>query len=338
MIIVQIVLGGITRLTESGLSITEWQPVKGVLPPLSEAAWQTAFEKYQQTDQFKYLHQKFTLSDYKFIFFWEWLHRLWARLMGLVFLAGFVYFLATKKFTRNMVLPMVVLFILGALQGAIGWLMVKSGLVPEKYFVGHVELTTHLVAAIILLVYVYWFALNLRPSFAQTVSSKSLRQWCRLLVVLFMLQMIYGGFMAGLHAGKSAPTWPSINGYAAPPQLGEMQPALLNLTHNPITIQFIHRGLAYLILALSLVFLWRTTRRQLPAIFTRYRNGYAALVVLQVVLGIFTVVNATNPLRLLWLGVAHQLNAMLCLLALVTLLFLLRRGQPQTAPPASTHA
>ena len=136
MIMVQVLLGGITRLTESGLSITEWKPITGVLPPMSGEDWQRAFDQYKTTDQFKYVHQNFNLSDFKFIFFWEWFHRLWARMMGVVFLVGFVYFIASRKFKKPMIVPMVILFILGGLQGAIGWMMVKSGLVPEKYFVG----------------------------------------------------------------------------------------------------------------------------------------------------------------------------------------------------------
>ena len=130
MLVVQIVLGGITRLTESGLSITEWNPITGVMPPVGEAAWQAEFDKYKSTSQFQYIHADFTLADFKEIFFWEWLHRNWARLMGVIFIVGFVYFLFTKKISKPMILPLVLLFFLGAIQGAIGWIMVKSGLVP----------------------------------------------------------------------------------------------------------------------------------------------------------------------------------------------------------------
>ena len=161
MIMIQVLLGGITRLTESGLSITEWKPITGMLPPLSAQAWIAEFEKYKHTDQFKYIHSDFTLSDFKFIFFWEWFHRFWARLMGIVFAAGFAWFLLKRKFKKDMILPLIILFLLGGVQGVIGWIMVKSGLVPEKYFVGHIELTTHFIAALGLLVYTLWFALRL---------------------------------------------------------------------------------------------------------------------------------------------------------------------------------
>ena len=152
MIMIQVLLGGITRLTESGLSITEWKPITGILPPMDNASWQAEFDKYKNTDQFRYIHADFSLSDFKFIFFWEWLHRSWARLLGVVFLAGFVYFLVRKKFKKEMVIPMIILFLLGALQGLVGWIMVKSGLAAEKMFVGHIELAIHFIAALNIIV------------------------------------------------------------------------------------------------------------------------------------------------------------------------------------------
>jgi len=160
-IIIQILLGGITRLSGSGLSITEWEPVKGALPPLTEQQWIIQFEKYKQTPQFHLLNFDFTLSDFKFIYFWEWFHRVWARLMGVVFAIGFVYFLVKKQFKKEMILPMVLLFLLGALQGAIGWIMVKSGLNEENLYVNHIRLAIHFIAALGLCCYVFWFALDL---------------------------------------------------------------------------------------------------------------------------------------------------------------------------------
>lgn len=216
MIVIQVLLGGITRLTESGLSITEWKPITGALPPMNDAAWQIEFEKYRTTDQFKYVHQDFSMSDFKFIFFWEWFHRQWARLMGVVFLVGFVYFLARRKFNRNMIAPMILLFLLGALPGTIGWIMVKSGLVPEKFYVGHIELTTHFIAAMLLLVFTLWVAMSLLPAFNEKLYSNPVKKWLSVLIVLLFVQLIYGGFMAGLKAAATAPTWPSINGRMSP--------------------------------------------------------------------------------------------------------------------------
>lgn len=325
MIMVQVLLGGITRLTESGLSITEWKPITGALPPLNEQAWQGAFDKYKLTDQFKYVHAGFSLHDFKFIFFWEWFHRLWARWMGMVFLIGFVYFLFQKKFNQPMIRPMMVLFVLGALQGAIGWIMVQSGLVPEKYFVGHVELATHFIAAMGLLAYTYWFALKLLIPSSAPIFHRPLHRLLMQLLLLLILQLSYGAFMAGLKAGQSAPTWPSINGYLIPPSISELTPFYKNLLNNNITIQFIHRGLAYLILIVTVIWWIKAADIKNNKLFSAFKNAYLIIIVLQVVLGIITVLNAAKPTALVWLGTLHQFTGMLTLVALVSLLYLIRR-------------
>lgn len=325
MIIFQVLLGGITRLTESGLSITEWKPITGFLPPLNDSAWHAEFDKYKNTDQFKYVHSSFSLSQFKFIFFWEWFHRVWARLMGMVFIAGFVYFLVKKKFNREMITPMIILFLLGALQGAIGWLMVKSGLVPEKYYVGHVELTTHFVAAVILLVYTLWFALSLLPNFKRKTLSIPIKNLLIVIAVLLFFQLIYGGFMAGLRAGQTAPTWPSINHALFPAGMMEMHPASSNFFNNPLMVHFMHRGLAYLIFILALVFFFKSKNLPANAPFAKYRRVFIVLVLCQVLLGIVTVLNAAQPKALVVLGVMHQLLAILVVMALTTLLFLVTK-------------
>src|SRR5690554_963452 len=149
MIVVQIIIGGVTRLTGSGLSITEWKPIMGTIPPLSEADWMEAFEKYQGIAQFKYLNASFTLSDFKFIFFWEWFHRVWARSLGVVFAIPFIYFLVKKYFSKDMIGPLILLFLLGGLQGLIGWIMVQSGLNDTDLHVSHIRLSVHLMAALV---------------------------------------------------------------------------------------------------------------------------------------------------------------------------------------------
>ena len=161
MIIVQIILGGITRLTDSGLSITEWKPILGTVPPTSDKEWQEAFERYKQIAQYKNLHFYFTLNDFKSIYFWEWLHRLWGRFIGVVFLVPFIIFLLQNRFRKEMIKPMIILFLLGGLQGVIGWIMVQSGLNDEDLYVSHIRLAIHFMAALILLVYTFWFALKL---------------------------------------------------------------------------------------------------------------------------------------------------------------------------------
>ncbi len=327
MIIIQVLIGGITRLTESGLSITEWKPITGTLPPLNDTAWQAEFDKYKVTDQFKYVHQYFTLSEFKFIFFWEWFHRTWARLMGLVFLFGFIYFIATKKFERRMIKPMIILFLLGGLQGFIGWFMVKSGLVPEKYFVGHVELTTHFIAALGLLAYTLWFALSLIVKEEQKVINTKLKHFLLLILTVLFFQLIYGAFMAGLRAAITAPTWPDINGSMMPAAIAELSPFTKNLVANPITIHFIHRGLAYLLTVLVCIWWYRSKVVVNKKLFSMLRLTLVLLLLLQVLLGILTVLNATYPNRLVVLGVSHQFIAMVLLMIIVSLLFIVQKKQ-----------
>ncbi len=327
MIVIQVLLGGITRLTESGLSITEWKPITGTLPPMNDIAWQTEFDKYKITDQFKYVHQNFSLSEFKFIFFWEWFHRLWARLMGLVFLTGFIYFLVKKQFNKKMIRPMVILFLLGALQGLIGWLMVKSGLVPEKYFVGHIELATHFIAAVGLLSYTLWFALSLLIKNDQKVINRSLQIFLLLILSVLIIQLIYGAFMAGLKAAVSAPNWPGINGQLIPSSMNELSPWSKNLIANNITIHFIHRGLAYLLFLLIGAWWYRSRTIRGNKLFSFLRSVLLLLVSLQVVLGVITVVNATHPSRLVIFGVMHQFVAMLLLMAIVTLIYTVKKNR-----------
>lgn len=325
MIMIQVLLGGITRLTESGLSITEWKPITGALPPMNEAAWQAEFDKYKLTDQFKYVHQNFSLRDFKFIFFWEWFHRVWARLLGVVFVIGFVYFIAKKKFSKQMIMPMLVLFVLGALQGAIGWIMVKSGLVPEKYFVGHVELATHFIAALGLLFYTLWFALGLLVPATKRITDAANKNFLLLVLVVLVLQLIYGAFMAGLKAAITAPSWPDINGALIPAGMNELTPFGKNLVSNNITVQFIHRGLAYLLAILVTVWFFRSAAMKNNLLFSRWRMRLLLVVLLQVVLGIFTVLNATHSNRLVLFGVLHQFTAMLLLVTVTVLLYLVRK-------------
>jgi cytochrome c oxidase assembly protein subunit 15 len=161
MIIVQVLLGGITRLTGSGLSITEWNPLLGAMPPVNQHDWQAAFSGYQKIAQFKKLNSNFSLADFKFIFFWEWFHRLWARLLGVVFMVPFIIFIVQRRFKKEMVQPLFILFLLGGLQGLIGWLMVKTGLNDQNLYVTHFSLAIHFISAMVLLVYTFWFALKL---------------------------------------------------------------------------------------------------------------------------------------------------------------------------------
>ena len=324
MIMIQVLLGGITRLTESGLSITEWNPITGILPPLNTIEWQGEFDRYKATDQFKYIHADFTLSDFKSIFFWEWFHRLWARLLGVVFLTGFVYFLIKKKFKKDMIIPMVILFLLGALQGLVGWIMVKSGLVPEKMFVGHIQLATHFIAALILLCYTFWFALSLLISRNKMVINTGLKKFTIVIICFLFLQLIYGAFMSGLHAATAAPTWPTINGSWIPDSISSLTPWWKNITENKITIQLIHRSIAYLLTIL--VFIWWLQSKKIThnKLFSKTRWIPLVVILIQVLLGIITVVTSPYGKNLIWFGLAHQFTAMLFLITMIWFLFLMR--------------
>lgn len=250
MTIVQILLGGITRLTGSGLSITEWKPIMGALPPMNAHEWEKAFEGYQEIGQYKYLNNHFTLSDFKFIFFWEWFHRLWGRLIGIVFLVPFLYFWRKKYFSRNMTTSLIVLFVLGLLQAALGWIMVQSGLNENDLYVNHIRLAIHFVAALLLLAYEVWFVLKIKAAELTFSPSRKYSTALIAFLVLITIQFVYGAFMAGLKAAPAAPTWPDINGIYLPHTLTDQ-----SWSSNTINVHFIHRTIAYTIgLAAILLF------------------------------------------------------------------------------------
>ena len=329
MLVIQIVLGGITRLTESGLSITEWNPITGALPPLNTAQWQLEFDKYKGTDQFRYIHADFSLSDFKFIFFWEWFHRTWARLMGIVFLVGFFYFLIKKQFKKDMIIPFVILFLLGAIQGAIGWIMVESGLVPQRMFVDHIKLATHFMTALVLLCYTLWFALSVSvPSSMKTIN-KSLRKITWIIIVVLFFQLIYGAFMAGLRAATAAPTWPTINGQWFPDAMNNLSPGWKNFLDNKIMVQFIHRAFAYTLLILVITW-WVKARKIVGSpLFSKTKLVPLVLIFLQVILGISTVLLSPYGNNLVWFGVAHQLVAILFLMSIIFMLYIIRPSMAQ---------
>lgn len=329
MTIIQIALGGITRLTGSGLSITQWEVITGTLPPLNEAAWLEEFAKYKQTPQFQLLNFEFQLADFKFIFFWEWFHRLWARLIGLVFAFGFIWFIIKKSFKKDMIGSLVVLFLLGALQGLVGWIMVASGLTGDAVYVKPTRLAMHFILALGLLSYTYWFALKLLVPTNQIIAHKPIRQQNILLIGLLILQLIYGALMAGHKAANVAATWPTINGAWVPEQLFNHQPVLLNFIDNTTLIHFIHRGLAYLIVIVMIVWSLKLFKTNGSSVLQRAAKFPLILTVLQVVLGIATVLTSSTIVPGIWgsfewMAQLHQLTGMLLLLSLVTILFLVR--------------
>ena len=327
MIIVQIVLGGITRLTDSGLSITEWKPLLGAIPPTSDADWNKAFDDYKQIAQYKYLNPDFTLADFKSIYFWEWLHRFWGRLIGVVFAIPFIIFLIQKRFTQDMVVPMIVLFLLGGLQGAIGWIMVQSGLNDEDLYVSHIRLAIHFIAALGLLVYTLWFALRLIVKRSQYIGKSSSKNWLSWLIGLLAVQLVYGAFMAGLKAATFAPTWPDINGSFLPPKKASEENFFSALVNDPVTLHFIHRNLAYLLTILIIAWTIKVARIKAPPLFQKWKWVPLVLVIIQVVLGIIAVLSSVKKVphrwgQFEWSAQLHQFVAMLLLLSLFSILFL----------------
>jgi cytochrome c oxidase assembly protein subunit 15 len=323
MIIIQVLLGGITRLTGSGLSITEWKPILGALPPLNEADWLKAFEQYKQIGQYKHLNFEFTLSDFKFIYFWEWFHREWARLIGVVFFIPFVWFIVKKKIEKWMINPMIILFLLGLLQALLGWIMVASGLNEEDLYVDHIRLAIHFIAALGLLCYTLWFALVLLVPNEERVVSLPLKKQTNLLLVLLVVQLIFGAFMAGLKAANFATTWPLINGEFIPSSLAN--DSVSTFTHDPLAVHFVHRNLAYLLAIMIIVWYRKAKQVEAGVYFSRWRSVPLVFVLVQVLLGILTVLYANNSTALLWLGVAHQFTGMMLLLSFVMVAYLIKK-------------
>lgn len=330
MTVIQIALGGITRLTGSGLSITEWDVITGALPPLNEQQWMAEFEKYRQTPQYHLLNFEFHLSDFKFIFFWEWFHRLWARLIGLVFAGGFIWFLVRKHFKKEMINPLLILFLLGALQGAVGWIMVASGLTGDAVYVKPTRLALHFIFALGLLCYTFWFALQLLVRKEQRLANSNLHKWNIGLLCLLVIQLSYGALMAGHKAATVAASWPTINGQWIPDNLFADHPFLLNFIDNKILIHFIHRGLAYILLIGISIWSFRMFQTAGTALFRKTRWLPLMIVLLQALLGIVAVLTSTRIVPghwgvFEWMAQLHQLVGMLLLLSLVWMLFVVRR-------------
>jgi cytochrome c oxidase assembly protein subunit 15 len=323
MLMLQVLLGGITRLTGSGLSITEWKPIMGAIPPMNDQQLNEAFDKYKQIAQYKYINSSFTLHDFKFIFFWEWFHRLWARLMGVVFIIPFIIFLIQKRITKEMVRPLVILFLLGGLLGLIGWLMVATGLDDQHLYVSHYMLALHFNLGLGTICYAFWLALTVLFSRKEIIGNHALRNFTGWLIALLAFQLIYGAFMAGLKAAPYAPTWPDINGRFLP-HGGTPSSGVLKFFDNPIMVHFIHRTLGYLIFCLIIVWYFRSKKFKINWPFRQTSWIPFAMVTIQVILGIFTVLYSPYRNALIWLGVAHQFVAMTLLLSLVFEFFALR--------------
>jgi heme a synthase len=296
-----VVVGGITRLTESGLSITSWKPLSGVIPPLNQAEWEAEFEAYKQIPQYSVLNSWMSLDDFKYIFFWEWFHRLLARALGVVFLVPFVVFLVQKRLGRDLALPLFGLFILGGFQGALGWWMVSSGL-TELTSVSQYRLAAHLTAAALLFIALIYVARSLTPGRVLGRVSRFHMITAIVLLVAVVFQIAAGAFVAGLDAGMGYQTWPLMDGAVIPNGLLIMDPAWRNFFENALTVQFNHRLIAYALVAYVAWLLWKRNRDGGFGGVHGWLPRIGLIVLLQVTLGIATLL-AGVPISL---AVGHQ--------------------------------
>lgn len=297
LVFAMVALGGLTRLTDSGLSITEWKPVTGILPPLSEADWLLEFGKYQTIPEYQIVNKGMSLEAFKYIYWWEWSHRLLGRVIGLAFALPFLVFWLKGYFNTKRTWQMLGLLALGGAQGLMGWVMVKSGLTDGRIDVAPLRLALHLLLATLILCLLYKMKLSLKQANKQTF-------WQKAFLVTLWLQIFLGGLVAGSHAGQIYQTWPLIDGHFVPPleSLLFKSPLWLNFYENHLTVQFVHRSVAYVLWVWSALLLfqnWNSTNRKLNVVL------FAALTA-QAVLGILTLLHAV-PLPLAFV---HQLFAM----------------------------
>lgn len=312
LIFCMVIVGGATRLTDSGLSITEWKPLLGAIPPLTEAHWLEAFQKYQQIPEYQQINKGMTLAQFEFIYWWEWSHRFLGRVIGLAFFLPFAYFAVTGALNRSTAIRCGVLFILGGLQGALGWYMVASGLV-DRVDVSQYRLAAHLSLATFIYGAILWvaFGLGMRRHAPETG-----RQWLALLLAaLVLLQIAAGGFVAGLDAGFGYNTWPLIDGAVVPKGLFVAEPWWRNMFENALTVQFNHRTLAYVIFLL--------VAAQAYVVRSRQSMVLLAAVLAQIALGIWTLLWVVP----LWLGLAHQGGALLVFAAAIWNLHCVLKGE-----------
>lgn len=311
MIVAMVVVGGATRLTESGLSITEWKPVTGALPPLSQADWQAEFDKYKAIPQYEILNKGMGLEGFKRIFWWEWGHRLLGRLIGFAFLLPFLWFAIRGVLKGRLLARCLGLFVLGGLQGAVGWWMVASGL-TERVSVSQYRLAIHLTLACVILAAIVAVARSLVPE-AMRAAPGRIRGTAGLILGVVLLQIFAGGLVAGLDAGMAYNTWPLMDGHLIPPatQLAAAEPFWRNLFENALTVQFDHRMIAYALWALTLLHALDAS----PTGGTVARRAWVlfALVSAQALLGILTLVHQV-PLDL---ALTHQFGATIVLIAAV---------------------
>lgn len=329
LVFAMVVLGGVTRLTHSGLSIVEWKPLVGAIPPLTDHDWQELFEKYKLTPEYQKVNADMDVAGFKNIFWLEYFHRLLGRSIGLVFLLPFLYFLIRGRIDRSLRPKLITMFVLGGLQGLMGWLMVASGLVDMPR-VSAYRLTAHLGLALLIYGYILWVALGLlapAPAYAAE-SYAPLRRYGRAVTTLIVITILAGGFVAGTHAGFAFNDWPFMHGKLIPDDLYATRPLWADWFENLATVQFHHRLLAYLLVLALPAWWWMARRHALDRITRLFFHALFAMLALQVTLGITTLMFVV-PVPL---AAAHQAGALTLFTLALVLNHRLRRDQPSAVP------
>ena len=313
LIFIMVIVGGITRLTHSGLSISNYKLISGVIPPMNEIEWNEAFDLYKQYPEYKKLNYGMSLEEFKDIYFWEWIHRVIGRFIGLVFILPFLYFLIRKQLSKPTIRKAIVLLIMGGFQGFLGWYMVKSGLV-DRPDVSHYRLAMHLTTAFLTFAYTFWVALDLIFPNRKEVNSK-LRNFIRIGLIVLIIQIIYGAFVAGLDAGWIHNHWPMMSEgkFIHETVYSEQNPTYLNFIEGKSGVQFIHRTLAYIVVIFILAICYKATRFDLTTLQRRGVNSLLIIVGFQFLLGVLTLLLAVP----VWLGVLHQVGAFILLSSMV---------------------
>jgi cytochrome c oxidase assembly protein subunit 15 len=313
LVFAMVVVGGITRLTESGLSITEWKPISGAVPPLTQADWSHAFDLYKQTPQYREVAGPagMTLSGFKFIFFWEWVHRLLGRVLGLVFFVGVGWFAVRREIPKGFGWRLAALFIFGGLQGAVGWFMVVSGLEGSRTEVSPYRLSAHLLFALFLFAALIWTALDLR-ALARKPDARPAKMsgWGAIALVTLFIQLMFGAWVAGFRAGFVSNTWPAMNGRFVPEGIDWSHGAGFAMTHDLFLLHFMHRWWAWVVVAVLVLFARKVRKLEgaRPASIAIH-SAFGT----QVLLGIFTVLSGIA----IWLAVLHQATGALLVAATV---------------------
>jgi cytochrome c oxidase assembly protein subunit 15 len=338
LVFAMIIVGGATRLTDSGLSITEWQPLLGAIPPLNEADWHAAFEKYRQIPQYQQVNKGMSLGEFQFIYWWEWAHRFLGRFIGVAFALPLVYFWARGYLRKGLPLKLSGLLLLGGIQGGIGWYMVMSGLV-ERIDVSQYRLALHLTVAMLILTLIAWIAFDLRqdndkPDPLLRTATSGQKKLAVGVLVLILVQTVLGGFVAGLNAGLTYNTWPLMDGQLIPSGLGTLEPWYLNLFENITTVQFNHRVTAYIICALAVVQTIWVARTADDDRLSRSAMVLMAAIFIQAGLGIWTLLEVV-PLSL---GLAHQGWAAVVLVVAVWHTHLMTRAPKAMTASASGYS